>query len=382
MVFHILRPIAVTATLCGIGYWCLSLWFAGRLLASKQIRTQRTFTPPVSILKPLCGVEPQAYENLRSHCIQDYPSYEIIFGVRDSNDPIVPIVRRLMKEFGGVSMRLVVCPKTLGMNFKVSNLIQMLPEASHSYLVINDSDISVPSDYLSRVIGPLQDPAVGMVTCLYSGISSGTLGSRLESLAIESDFVPGILSARQLEGGVYFALGSTMAFPRKALDAIGGLQTLVDYLADDYELGHRISQSGFRVVLADCVVNHHLPAYSLSAFFQHQLRWGRTVRDARPGGYAGLLFTFVLPWSIVALVVSGGGALERTLLACALIIRAAVTVVLGSVVLKDKQVWANLWLTPIRDFVAVVVWVACYMGRRVVWRGNAFKLAKGRLRPA
>jgi ceramide glucosyltransferase len=382
MVFHILQPVAVIATLCGIGYWCFSLWCAAQALSSKQTRSPRNFTPPVSILKPLCGVEPQAYENLRSHCIQDYPSYEIIFGVRDPNDPIVPIVRRLMTEFRGVSMRLVVCPKTLGMNFKISNLIQMLPEASHSHLLINDSDISVPSNYLSRVIAPLQDPAVGMVTCLYSGISSETLGSKLESLAIESDFMPGILSARQLEGGVYFGLGSTLAFPRKALDTIGGLQTLVDYLADDYELGHRISQSGFKVVLGDCVVDHHLPAYSLPSFFQHQLRWGRTVRDARPSGYAGLLFTFVLPWSIVALAVSRGGALEWALLASALIVRLAVTVVFGSAVLKDKQVWANLWLTPIRDFVAVVVWVACYMGRRVVWRGNAFKLAKGRLRPA
>src|SRR5262249_51173635 len=160
-------------------------------------------------------------------------------------------------EFPQIPMRLIMCPKTLGMNFKVSNLIQMLPEASHEYIVINDSDIRVPEDYLRRAMEPLADKSVGIATCLYRGAPSNTLGSKLESLAIETDFMPGVLTARTLEG-VHFALGSTLAFSRKALHAAGGLEAVVDHLADDYELGHRISLSGYRAVIATCLVDHHL----------------------------------------------------------------------------------------------------------------------------
>jgi ceramide glucosyltransferase len=382
MVLHVLRTIAVTATACGFGYWLLTLWCARRFITQTQYRSPAPFTPPVSILKPLCGLDPEAYDNLSSHCRQDYPNFEIIFGVRDPQDPVVPAVQQLMQEFPHVTMRLVFCPQTMGMNFKVSNLIQMLPEARHAYIVINDSDIRVPSDYLRRVIEPLANRSVGMVTCLYRGIASDTLGSKLESLAIGADFIPGVLAARSLEKGVNFALGSTLAFPRRALNAVGGLEAVVDHLADDYELGHRISRSGFKVVIAPCVVDHHLPPYTMPAFFQHQLRWGRTVRDARPGGYAGLVFTFVIPWSLMALVASGGDVAEWMLLGAALLLRVIVSLGFGLPVLKDRRMVRNLWLIPIRDILAVAVWIACYMGKRVVWRGNTFELANGKLRPA
>ena len=170
------------------------------------------FTPPVSILKPLCGMDPHAYTSLRSHCIQDYPVFEIIFGVADPADAIIPVVKQVMAEFPAVHMKLVHCPDQLGTNLKISNLVQMLPHARHEFILINDSDIHVPGDYVRRVVAPLKNDSVGMVTCLYRGIASASLGSKLESLGISSDFVPGVLCAKRLEGELRFGLGSTLAF--------------------------------------------------------------------------------------------------------------------------------------------------------------------------
>src|SRR5262249_37082103 len=176
----------------------------------------------------------------------------------------VPTVQRLMRELPSVSMRLVVCPRTSGTNLKVSNLVQMLPMARNEYLVINDSDIRVDKDYMSRAIAPLEDPGVGMVTCLFRGVAAATLGSKLEAMTIAADFVPGVLCATQLNGRLDFAMGSTLAFRRSTLGAIGGLESLSDHLADDYEMGNRTFKAGFEIKLADCIVEHFLPDYSLT----------------------------------------------------------------------------------------------------------------------
>ena len=378
----LLQVISIIGSVCGILYCCFCVLTAINFRSRKREDVGSNFTPPVSVLKPLCGVDPHAYESLRSHCVQHYSDFEIIFGVGNPHDPILPAVERLMGEFPNVSIRLAVCPKVSGMNFKVSNLLQMLPLARYEYVLINDSDICVPADYLRRVAGPLENASVGMVTCLYRGIAADTIGSRMESLGISSDFAPGVLCANQLESGMHFALGSTMAFRRRTLNAIGGLEALADYLADDYELGNRITKAGLRVELADCVVEHYLADYSLSAFFQHQMRWARTIRSSRPGGYAGLVFTFAIPWSVLATLASRGATWAWILLSTAVIFRLAVAFVFRIVVLRDRQVWRDLWLLPGRDCVALLIWVACYMGHQVVWRGKKFELANGKLRPA
>src|SRR5881296_3574859 len=254
-----LHALLLIAAWLGIAYCFLAFWTTLKFHFHNRKTPAADFTPPVSILKPLCGLDPHGYESLRSHCIQDYPDYEIIFGVSAPDDPAVPAVERLIREFPGVSMRLVVCPNVFGMNFKVSNLLQMLPAARYPYLVINDSDICVPRNYLRRVIAPLENRSVGIVTCLYRGVAGPGIGSRLESLAINADFIPGVLCARQLEKGIHFAMGSTMAFHREVLGLVGGLQSIADYLADDYELGRRVSSAGLRIELADCIVEHYLP---------------------------------------------------------------------------------------------------------------------------
>ena len=373
--------LAAGLAICGMGFYLLCLWSALRF--QRHGRDPRpTATPPVTILKPLRGVDPQMYESFRSHCVQDYPEYEIIFGVSEADDPAVAAVEQLMREFPQCKIRLHVCPEVLGNNRKTSNLVQMLAFASYDHILINDSDIFVTPDYLRRVMGPFARREVGMVTCPYRGIAADTIGSKLESIGISTDFIAGVLVARQIEGGIHFALGSTLAMSRQALEAIGGLLPLVDYLADDFELGYRIAQAGYEVVLTDIVVETHLPAYSFRGFFEHQMRWARSTRDSRRMGYIGLLLTFGLPWAIFAVLFAPFSWWSWTTLAAAVALRAAVAIQVGVGVVHDRAVWKNLWLLPLRDLVAFWVWFASFVDHTVHWRGEVFILEKGKIRPA
>jgi ceramide glucosyltransferase len=275
---------------------------------------------------------------------------------------------------------LVISPQILGANVKVSNLAQMLPEASYDHLIVNDSDIRVEPDYLRRVTEPLNDPQVGMVTCLYRGVAGSTLGSCLEALGISTDFCASVLAARQIEGGIRFGLGSTLAFRRADLVKIGGFTSFADYLADDYELGRRIAELGFEVKLSEVVVETYLPSYTLREFLAHQLRWARGVRDARAGGYFGLVFTFGILWALLAVAASHGALRAWSALAVTLLLRAAVTLFVGWSVLKDQQALKYVWLVPLRDLVAVAVWVVSLGGHEVMWRGERFQLRDGKLR--
>jgi ceramide glucosyltransferase len=385
MVQHLVRfleAIAVIGAAAGSGYYLLCLLSARNFLRDRrrQQAAAAAWAPPVSILKPLRGTDPDIYESFRSHCLQEYPAYELIFGVSDHDDPAVELVERLQAEFPARSIRLMVCTKVLGMNLKVSNLVQMLPLARYDYLIVNDSDIRVEPDYLRRILGEFADSRVGMVTCLYRGIAGKTLGSRLEAIGISTDFSAGVLAARQIEG-IRFALGATLAFPRRSLEAIGGFEPLVDYLADDFELGARIAKAGFEVRLSNVVVDHHLPDYSLHGFLQHQLRWARSTRDSRRWGYTGMVLTFGLPWALLAVLLSRGAAWTWGLLAVAAGLRFAMAVTVGTSILHDPDVPRLMPLLPLRDVVAMMVWIASFAGHTVAWRGEEFILEKGKLRP-
>jgi ceramide glucosyltransferase len=363
-------------------YYLLCLWGALVFLRDREAGGGARPTqslPPVSILKPLKGTDLDIYESFRSHCLQDYPEYEIIFGVSDPGDPAVASVRQLQQEFPHHGIQLVVCPNKLGANVKVSNLEQMLPATRYQHLLVNDSDIRVESDYLRRVIAPLADQRVGMVTCLYRGVAASTMGSQLESLGISTDFCAGVLVARRLEGGLRFGLGSTLAFRRTDVEKIGGFRSVVDFLADDYELGRRIVDLGLQVVLSDVVVETHLPAYDLRGFWAHQLRWARGVRDSRAGGYLGLVSTYGLMWGLVAVLASRAALWSRAGLATIILLRLAVALSVGIGVLRDRRLLRHLWLLPVRDLVAVAVWVASLAGHTVTWRGDRFQLKNGRL---
>ena len=371
--------IAVLGSASSIAYYLLCIWSAYRFLAKRERELNVQATPPVSILKPLKGTDPEMYESFRSHCLQNYEQYEILFGVSDPQDPAVALVERLRKEFPERGIKLVVCRDALGLNVKVSNLVQMLRQARYEMVIVNDSDIRVPPDYLRKVVGALLEPEVGLVTCLYKGIAGDSLASRLESLGISTDFSAGVLVAEHLEGGVRFGFGSTLALRRGNLQSIGGFEALVDYLADDYELGARIARNGLRVELADVVVETFLPAYSPASFVDHQLRWARTIRDSRPWGYFGLMTTFGFMWSLLVLFLAKGAAWAWALFAVAMAMRLVSAIVVGRHALQDKQVVRFLWLLPLRDLIAVLIWLGSFLGHTVRWRGEVFRLKDGKL---
>jgi ceramide glucosyltransferase len=381
-IIPILQFVAILGCVSSCAYYLLCLWSAAAFLrarkADRGVHPAGTL-PPVSILKPLKGIDPEIYESFRSHCTQDYPEYEIIFGVSDPNDPAVASVERLMKEFPNRSIQLIVCEEIFGPNVKVSNLARMVQVARHDLLLVNDSDIRVEKDYLRRVIAPLTDPQVGMVTCLYRGVAASTIGSKLEALGISTDFCAGVLAAQQLEGGLNFGLGSTLAFRRDELDRIGGFKALVDFLADDYELGRRIAGLNERVVLSGEVVETYLPLYSLRQFFDHQLRWFRGVRDARKAGYIGLVTTFGVAWGLLLCLAARFAAWSWGVLAVVLLLRILLALVMCRSVLRDQGSLKSMWLLPLRDLIAVGVWLASFAGHTVTWRGVRFKLKDGRL---
>jgi ceramide glucosyltransferase len=379
-----LQALAVLGCVSSSIYYLICLWSASAFLrgrkADRSVRSTQDL-PPVSILKPLKGIDPDIYESFRSHCLQDYPEYEIIFGVSDPGDPAVASVRQLQQEFPQRAIRFVVCPNKLGANVKVSNLEQMVQTARYEVLIVNDSDVRVERDYLRRVTAPLANEEIGMVTCLYRGKAERTIGSKLEALGISTDFCPSVLVAQTVEHGIRYGLGSTLAFRRSELERIGGFCAFVDYLADDYELGRRIADLGLKVVLSDVVVETHLPAYDWAGYIAHQMRWARGVRDARLGGYIGLASTFGLMWALLNVIASHAAPLSWGVLGVVLVLRAAVAMVVGKAVLHDQDVVRNLWLLPVRDLAAVAVWIASFAGHTVTWRGESFALKDGRLTP-
>src|SRR5665213_2386611 len=379
-------------TVAGMGYFVASLVAAYLFLATRRA-VLPAFAPGVTILKSLKGLDPGMLDGFRSHCRQIYAGdYGLLFGVASLDDPAVDAVKQLQQEFPERPIRLFECPLQLGTNGKVSTLAQMIPHVSYDYLIINDSDITVSPRYLERVMTQFAqsvDPSaanarrpVGMVTALYRGRSHGTLPSRLESLGISTDFQPSVLMAKMVEGGLRYGLGSTLAVSREALAAMGGLETLVDYLSDDYGLVARMYKAGYAVALCADAVETSVPAYTWRNFFDHQLRWYRTVHDARPGGYVGLIVTHGLSWALLNVVASGLSPVSLWLLALSFSLRLTLAMTVGARVLRDHQVLPSLWLLPLRDVIAMGIWIAGFAGNTIVWRGERFTVRNGKLTKA
>ena len=381
----------------GILYFLLAI-VAARVFLAIRRRRLLDFAPGVSILKSLKGRDPEMIDAFRSHCRQVYAGeYELLFGVSDPEDPAIQAVQHLQIEFPDHAIRLVECPRRLGANGKVSTLIQLARQSRYPYLLINDSDISVSPLYLQRVMAHFAPPGqaiaqaangqttkkpeapVGMVTTLYRGHAHGSLGSRLEALGIATDFQAGVLLSRMLSSGLRYGLGSTLAVSREALEKIGGLEPLADYLADDNELGARIFRAGYRVVLAGEVVETSIPAYHWRGFVDHQVRWARTVRDASPWGYAGLVFTHGFAWALLNVFASGISPLSLWLLGLSFFLRLALAMTVGAEVLADHLVLPRLWLLPFRDLVFMGIWIAGFVGDTIVWRNERFHLKNGKL---
>lgn len=372
-------------TISGIVYCIMALWASRRFertAAPSQLAgcgENTTFAPGISILKPVKGVDAHMHAGLTSHCAQNYAGpFEILFGV-SLDDPAVAEIARLRVEHPHLNIRLIECPARLGPNGKLSNLTQMLPHATHEHILVNDSDILVSPDYLTHIAAAFQQKNIGLVTAPYIGIAGKTLWSKLEALGISTDFIPGVLVARSLEGGLRFGLGSTLATTKSALAAIGGFASLTDQLADDYELGARLHRAGYNIALLHETVATSVPPYTFRAFCDHQLRWSRSTRDSRRAGYVGLGITYVLPWAILAILASGGALWSLTLFSIALLARVAVALFIGVGLLRDGQVLRDFLLLPVRDLFGLLFWAWSYASDTVVWRGERFRLHRGQL---
>jgi ceramide glucosyltransferase len=343
------------------------------------------FTPAASVLKPVRGVDRDAYENFASYCRLDYPEYEMIFAVADANDPVIAVIEKLRRDFPERQIRLVTSVERLGENNKVNNLCRLVKEAKHDLLVMTDSDVRVEADYLREVAAPFADPAVGAVTAFYRCAGGGTLAADLDMLGMCADSVPSALVARRLEGKVQFAFGWTMATTKECLAEVGGWEAMVNYHSDDFELGNRIARQGHRVELMREPVWMVFPEESLKEFLSHELRWSIGLRNVRPAGYAGMIFTHGLPWAVVATLLAGAAGwtgVAAFYLAAYLILRWSVAWTAGVWGLGDKAIAAKLWLVPIRDAISAAVWVAGFFSNRIRWRGLEYRVKKGLLVPA
>lgn len=378
------RIALLICALSAIAYYGIALvgglaWFADR---RRQRALGLSFTPPATIFKPVRGADAGAYENFASFCQQDYPEFQLIFGVREASDSAVPIIQKLIADFPQADIELVISDNEIGYNAKVSNLHNMVAKAKHDILLIVDSDIRVEPDYLRRVVAPLQQEKVGMVTCLYRGADAQTSAALLENIGISSTFGPEVCSSRLLEG-IAFALGSTIVMRRDILERIGGFPAVADYLADDFVLGNSTAKLGYEVVLSDCVVDHISGPDTMATMLKHQLRWGRSTRISRPWGYRGLILTYGTATSLLALLAWNFSSFGWWLLTATMVVRFLPVFVVGIYGLKDKMLARFFWLTPIRDLITFGIWIASFVGDEIHWRGVNFRvLPDGKLAPA
>lgn len=359
-------------------YWLVALALVHFFFRSRP-ESDRRFKPPVSILKPVKGLDAQAYRNFASFCEQNYPEFELLFGVADLSDPAVPVVEQLQRDHPGLSIRLVTGPP-MGANAKASSLHHLVKEARNEVLVISDSDMQVTPDYLSTVVAPLVDPQIGLVTCPYVGRDLATLTARLEALHMGVTFLPSVVVARKVLR-MRFAMGSTSVVRRADLARIGGFAALADHLADDYELGARIAGLGKRVELSRYVVTSLLGATTFHDQWFRELRWQRCYRVSRPREYPGLWFTFTTPLATALLMASGFAPYAWLMLAASLVLR---WLVAWLVTRYTADVEARRWLAllPMRDMLSALLWCLGAVGRRIIWRGQVYILeSAGRMRP-
>ena len=362
-------------------YYVAAIDTARRYLRERSARRRPEFTPPVSILKPVRGLDRRTFENFASFCRQDYPVYEVLFAVAEADDPSVAVIRDLIERFPDRSIRLIAGVQELGASSKVNKLCRLAGEARYDLLVVSDSDTSVPPGYLSAVAAPFRDAQVGAVTCLYRGASDGSVAADIEAIGIATDFAPGVLVARRLEG-LTFTLGATMATTRTCLEEIGGFEALVEFCADDFELGQRIAARGRRIALADVVVSTECAPAGFGGLLKHQFRWAVTLRHSRPFAFAGRLVAgYGLPWAVAVLALVRPAWIAWGYASAYVTLRLALAWIAGWRVLGDPTVRRRCWLAPVHDALVFFISVAAFFSNRIEWRGRSYRLHRGRLVP-
>lgn len=374
------RVVVLLLAAAPLGYYAAATVTAWRFFRRARARKLPEYTPGVSVVKSVRGIDFASYENFASFCRQNYPDYEILFAANDNADPAVPLIQRLMTDFPEHRIRLLVGAEYLGTNRKVNNLARLAQEAQHKILVLSDGDVRVGPNYLREVVAPFADEEIGAVTCFYRAVAERNLGAELEAIGAASDFFAGVVMANELEG-MNFALGASIATSKRWLGKIGGFGAFADMLADDYELGHRIAKAGGRVVLSREVVWTMYPAQTARGFWDHQLRWARTVRLCRPASYFGLLLTHGLPWALLAAIVAPAKWISAAYLLAYLVLRLAMAWTVGVWGVRDEVLRRKLWLVPLRDLLNFAVWLASFASNRIIWGGDRYALRKGRMIP-
>lgn len=360
-------------------YSLLSLYCAERYFADQPLKPSadvREF-PPITILKPVKGEDAGSYENFASFCTQEYAgSVQLVFAVASADDPVIAVIHRIQADFPLCDIALVINPAIHGPNYKVSNLINAFPTARHDILIVCDSDIRVAPTYLQRVSAWFSDPTVGLVTSLYRTSEVDGVAAALEALGFTVEMIPNVLVALRLEG-LSFALGASMAVRRQALNDIGGFETLADYLADDYQLGNKIHRAGWQIRLDSCFVESMIRGENLMAVLSRQVRWARTMRVSRPGGYLASGITLPFPALLVALLFAGSLPIALTAVALLYLIRMTVSLIVSKRFVRDGLLPTWLWLVPVRDMLSFFCWGLSFLGSRVQWRGSRFQLKAG-----
>jgi ceramide glucosyltransferase len=346
---------------------------------TEALAVPATALPFVAILKPMHGMEEQLEGNLESFFEQDYPGYEIIFGVRDPENPALAVAERVRARFPNVRSRVILSGPPTWPNAKVFSLQKMIAASDGAYFVISDSDVRVAPDFLRNTIPPLLDPKVGLVTCMYRGVPSVGFWSTLEALGLSVEMSSGVMVADMLEG-MRFALGPAMTARRDAIDAIGGIAATADYYSDDFELGNRIWAKGYKVVLSHFVVNNVLTPRSAMRTLGDQLRWMKSTRYSRPAGHLGTGLTFAMPFGVLGFIAAAGlgrWGLAWSFLAVAFLNRVIQSIAVGWGIARDPRSLYLCWLYPLRDLAGFFVWIASYTSRRFYWRGETYAFGKG-----
>lgn len=376
----LLRNVILVLAAAPLVYYLLASLAGLRFFRRQRAGSRVTFTPPISILKPVHGVDFASRENFSSFCRQDYPDYEILFAVNDESDPAVPIIRSVISQFPEHKIRLLSGAPRIGANQKVNNLALLTREAQHDVLVLTDGDVRVGPLYLRKIVAPLADNEIAAVTSFYRAVAEPNLWAELEAVGASGDFFPSVLMASVTEG-IHFTLGASVATSKQWLAKIGGFASFADYLADDFELGNRLSRSGGHIVLSREPVWTVYSAQTWRGFWQHQLRWARTIRLCRPLSYAGLLLTQGLPWAVLGALLAPSGAIAAADLGAYLLLRIVMAWIVGVRGIDDAVLRRRIWLLPLRDAVHFAVWLAGFFSSRVVWNGVQYKVQNGRMIP-
>jgi ceramide glucosyltransferase len=373
------RPVLILLCASASGFYVYAVYSSRDLLRchgrKRQLKGEREWEPPVSVLKPLRGLDRDALANFASFCLQDYGHWEILFGAEDESEPSLEAARRVAREHPEADIRIVIESLVQGANPKVRMLAKLANVAKYPLLLVSDSDIRAGRRHLKRMVEPLSDPKVGVVTCLYRTVGVGLVG-KLDSLSLSTEFLPGALVARQLEG-MSFAMGAGILIRREVLAEIGGFAAIEQGLADDYLLGRLPARAGHRVELACDIVDHQLGTKGLRDLNARQTRWNLGIRTSRPWGYAGLVFTQGTAASLLFLLATGGSTLGWSVAAATLGVRLGVAWFLAARCLDDRSVARLLWLVPIRDLLGTALWLKTFFGSTVVWRGRRFRVGAG-----